>query len=136
MPLEIVSISVVLVAILLLVLVTTYTKNLETMQFIEANENGVQCSEISTAISRLYSNSATIKEKLDFAAETEIRRITSPGGIEVGNVICSYVGSVEYYNSGSPIYDTDPSGITLPIGTWCFEKSNGEVVIKEESACD
>lgn len=141
MPMEIIAMAVVLVGLLLLVLVTTYYKNIQTQQIMEMSENSIQCNEMSTIIARMHSNRATTREIAFLATESNLRRVEKkPGGIRVGEISCSYIGKVEKTTGES---DTDPggtgtTGITLSTGEWCFEKSDGKIEISGigEGRCD
>lgn len=138
-PIEVIGITVVLVGLLLLVFAATYVRNAETKIVLETGENSIQCNGIAAVIARLYSNRANTSEIVSLGLEARFRRVEGkPGGINVGEISCSYIGSVER-NAGTK--DSDPNGtgtagITLSAGQWCFEKSPGTgIVIKSAVEC-
>ncbi len=139
-PLEIISISVIIVAMLLLVFVTTANKNRETEQIFTNGKNNIQCNAMTLTIARLYNNRATTQETLNLETEARIRRAEGNlGGINVGDVSCNYIGSVAM-NLTDGRKDTDPNGtgttgITLEIGNWCFEKNNDINVVLTPGEC-
>ena len=118
--------SVVIVGLLLLVLVTTYARNMDTQRLLLQGESNVQCGGISAAIARLYTNRATISEQLHIEKQAELKRVEGkPGGILVGGVSCSYAGTVEVDGI------SDTAGVTLAVGNWCLEKSDSVIEISQ-----
>jgi hypothetical protein len=138
-PMETIGISIVLVGLLLLVFATTYARNAETGIALETAENNIECSGLSTAIARLYSNRATTSETVSLNSDALLRRVEgNPGGINVGEVSCNYIGSVEMEGGER---DSDPggtgtAGITLSIGQWCLEKSQGTGIAASLGECE
>jgi len=121
---EILSIAIVMAALLLIVLVSSYVRNGQTQDMLVFNSTTSQCSEMSSVIARLYSNRAVAKEALRLEHEANFLRVEGkPGSISVGEVSCFYVGTVSY----GALDDTD--GIGLAKGEWCFGKSDGEIVL-------
>jgi len=122
---EIIGIAVVLFALLLLVLLTTFNRNMQTQNLMEINHNIIQCSEVSSTVGRMFNNQATTRETVTIARATSFNRVEgNPGGLKVGSVTCSYVGNVQL-STGEK--DTDIAGAgnvgtTIGIGSWCFEK--------------
>ena len=139
-PLEIISIAVIIVAMLLLVFVTTVNRNLETEQIFTSGKNSIQCKTMTSAIARLYNNRATTQETLNFETEARLRRVEgNPGGINVGEISCSYIGSAAMYPADGR-KDTDPNGtgttgITLGVGNWCFEKNPDTNIVITPEEC-
>lgn len=124
-PIEIIGIAVMLVGLLLLVIVTTAQKNVESREISEMASNSIQCNKISSAIARLYNNRANSMETVLLETEATLRRVAGtdkPGGINVDGQVCYYVGMVKVKDQGQ--YDTDVDGITLSTGNWCFEKQS------------
>lgn len=137
-PIEIVGISVILVGLLLLVFVTTYSRNEETGRILDASEKNIQCNGMAAAIARLYSNRATTSETLALASEARLRRVEGkPGGINVGEINCSYIGSAE--KDGEKDSDPDGTGtegITLSAGLWCIKKSPDTGIVISAGECN
>ena len=137
-PLEIIGIAVVIVALLLMVFITTVNKNIETAQILTIGKNSIQCDAVASTIARLYNNRAITQETLNLETDTRLRRVEGNlGGINVGNISCSYIGSVSM-DTGQK--DSDPSGtgttgITLVVGDWCFEKNPETNVVLTPEEC-
>lgn len=136
-PVEIVGITLFLAGLLLLVFVTTYARNAETAVVLETGEKNIQCNGMAAAIARLYSNRATTSETLALASEARLRRVEGkPGGINVGEISCSYIGSAE--RTGGKDSDPDGTGtegITLSAGQWCLEKRPDTGIVISEGEC-
>jgi hypothetical protein len=135
---EIIGIAVILVALLLLVLVTTYNRNIQTQQLLEISNNGIQCSEMSAVVARMYSNRAITKETLHLSTRADLNRFEGKTGmIQVGTISCRYVGSVKK-STGEKDSDkqgTMLGGLPLSIGTWCFEKRPDTNVVVSGGDC-
>ena len=133
MSMEVVIAAIALAGLLVIVLVMMYISNEETERLLAASENGIQCGEISGVVARLYNNRGTAEETVYFAEGAIMQRVSpNSGGIVVGGVSCSYIGSVEFVNGSPPpaiVYDTDAGGISLSKGNQCFSKSNGSIVV-------
>jgi hypothetical protein len=129
-PIEVIGVAVVLVGLLLMVMVATYIRNEDTQQLLETSENSIQCSDISSAIARVYSNRGVVKESVHFFSEARIERVLgNPGSVTVGSVTCEYIGSIK--RPGLPdLFDTDPGGIALGKGDWCFQKVDMEITVQ------
>lgn len=124
--LEVICIAIVMVGLLFLVLVTTYSKNAQTGEMLSMSENGIECNEIGGVIARLNNNMAGVSETLVLAADAVFLRVGGkPGGILVGNAGCYYVGSVGYGTL------SDLGGFTLSAGEWCFEKQGNGIAVGE-----
>lgn len=137
-PIEIIGITIVLVALLFLVIITSFVKNNETMQLQEFNENSAQCNEMGATIVRMYSNRATTIETINIEVDSTIQRVEGKsGGISVRGFSCAYVGSVQK-STGEK--DSDPNGtgadgITLAVGVWCLEKTPDTNVVATQGEC-
>jgi len=126
-PVEIISMTIIITVLLLLVLITTYNRNEDTERLLSTNEKSVQCSRMSSAIARIYSNRAGISETLHVQTTSDLNRLEGkPGQISVGNVSCNYLGRVM---SGNQTDNT--TGIRLSVGDWCFEKSDSNVAVSQ-----
>ena len=139
-PLEVIAIAVVIASLLLLVFITTVSRNMETEQTFTIGKNDIQCNAMVSAIARLNNNRATTQETLNLETEARFRRVEGkPGGINVGEISCSYIGSVAM-NPADEGMDTDPEGtgkegITLDVGNWCFEKSPDTNIVLTQGEC-
>jgi len=129
-PLEILGVSVVLIGLLLVVLLATYTRNAQTEEMLTIGENSILCQEVSSAIASVYSNRATVKETLSLTNEVLFERASSSrtGIMTIGSVSCSYISPVQL-NTGEK--DTDFGGLPLGIGNWCFENLDHDVLVTE-----
>jgi len=128
---EVIVIAIILVGLLFFVLLTTYSRNMQTMQLQEISSESIQCREMSAVISRLYSSRANASETIFLETETRLQKPSAKqGNMDIGASSCSYVCTVK---KGSE-YDSDSGGITLSVGTWCFEKQ-GEGVEAIEGEC-
>ena len=139
-PIEIIIIAAVIVALLLLVFVTTTNRNMETDRVLSAGKNGIQCNAMSSVIARLYNNRATTQETLNLETEALLRRVEGkPGGINVEEISCNYIGSAAMYPEDGR-KDTDPNGtgedgMVLGAGNWCFEKSPDTNIVLTPEEC-
>jgi len=138
-PLEIISIAVIIAAMLLLVFVTTVSRNLETEQIFTNGKNSIQCKAMTSTIARLYNNRATTQETLNLETEARLRRVEgNTGGINVGGISCNYIGSAARYTGLQKDSDEDgtgDTGITLGVGNWCFEKSPDTNIVITPEEC-
>ncbi len=139
-PIEVIAIAVIIVALLLLVFTTTMSRNMETDRVLIAGKSSIQCNAMASTIARLYNNRATTQETLNLELEARLRRVEGKqGGINVGEVSCSYIGSVAMYpedgKKDSNPDDTGTDGITLAIGNWCFEKNPDTNIVITPGEC-
>lgn len=126
-PLEIIGISVVLVGLLLVVLLTTYDRNIQTQDMLTIGESNILCQKTSSSIARIYSNRATIKETITLTRTVLFERAEGRAGIiSIESISCPYIAPAQK-NTGEK--DTDPGGLYLTVGKWCFEKLGSNVLI-------
>lgn len=120
---EIMSVAIVMTALLLLVLFTTFSRNAETQETLAFNENSIQCREMASVIARLYNNRGEVRESLFLDHDANALRVEGkPGSISVGSASCFYIGNLQI---GAV---SDVNGISFSGGWWCFEKNDGETL--------
>ncbi len=137
---EVISIAVIIAALLLLVFVTTVSRNMETDRVLAIGKNSIQCNAMASTIARLYNNRATTQETLNLETKARLRRVEgNSGGINVEEISCRYIGSAAMYPADGRM-DTDPDGtgkegITLGVGNWCFEKNDDTNIVITPEEC-
>ena len=128
-PLEILGISIVLVGLLLVVMLTTYNKNIQSQELLETGESSVLCQQVSSAIANLYTNRAQASETITLPRQALFERAEGHIGIlSIGNVTCPYIAPVQ---SSTGEKDTGTGGIPLAVGKWCFEKMDHNVLVAQ-----
>ena len=131
-PLEIMGISIVLVGLLLVVMLTTYNRNIQTQDLLVTGESSILCQQVSSGISKIYINRASISETVPLTRITLFERAEGNTGIlTIENVTCGYIAPVQL-STGEK--DTDAGGVTLAVGNWCFEKFDSNVLVTQ-GAC-
>jgi len=127
-PIEIIGVAIIVVGLLLLVLITTYSRNQDTIRLLSRSGSSLQCNEMASVITRLHSNRATTKETISLAKDATVDRIAAkPGSIKVGAVSCEYIGNV----TSDGVNDMDAGNLSIAKGTWCFEKMDENILINE-----